>query len=102
MATDKQRLMISVDDDMFDDIEKYRYEHKYSTRSAAILSLLEDGIAVLKQQVAEKEKAPTAEDAADAIETIMRFSYDRYPSDDEVERFGNILPIVLKGIKDDE
>ena len=58
MATDKARYTVSVDEDMFEKIETFRYENRYPTRSAATVELIRLGLASLEQ---EKEKADKAE-----------------------------------------
>lgn len=44
MPTNKQRCMITVDDDLFKQIEDYRFDNRFYTRSDAILSLIKIGL----------------------------------------------------------
>lgn len=56
MATKKQRYMISVDDEMFDKIENFRFEHRFQTRSQATAELIRLGLETIKnEQQNEKE-----------------------------------------------
>lgn len=50
MATKKQRYMISVDDAMFLEIEDFRYEKRYPTRSEATSELIRLGLEVIKEE----------------------------------------------------
>lgn len=57
MATDKARYTVSVDEDMFEKIETFRYENRYPTRSAATVELIRLGLASLEQENDKAEKA---------------------------------------------
>lgn len=50
MATKKQRYMISVNDDMFNEIENFRFENRFSTRSEATTELIRLGLEQLKKK----------------------------------------------------
>lgn len=50
MATQKPRYMISVTNEMFEQIEDFRFQNRYQTRSEATKELLRLGIDALKQQ----------------------------------------------------
>lgn len=50
MATKKPRYMISVDNDMFNAIEDFRFERRFQTRSEATAELIRLGLEVLKKQ----------------------------------------------------
>ena len=43
MATEKPRFTITVDDELFQAIEDFRYENRYPNRNQAILALLRMG-----------------------------------------------------------
>lgn len=65
MATKKPRYMISVDDDMFNAIEDFRFERRFQTRSEATTELIRLGLEQLKKEMDEKIKAqkkPTGEE----------------------------------------
>ena len=56
MATKKPRYMISVTNEMFEQIEDFRFIKRFQTRSEATTELLRLGIEVLKkQQETEKD-----------------------------------------------
>ena len=49
MATDKSRYTVSVDNDLFQKIEDFRFEHRYQTRSEATVELIRLGLESLKK-----------------------------------------------------
>ena len=53
MATDRPRYTVSVDNELFQKIEDFRFERRYQTRSQATAELIRLGLASLE---AEKEK----------------------------------------------
>ena len=57
MATKKPRYMISVDDDMFNAIEDFRFENRFQTRSKATVELIRLGLEQLKKEQEEQKKA---------------------------------------------
>ena len=57
MATKKPRYMISVDDDMFNAIEDFRFERRFQTRSEATTELIRLGLEQLKKEEEESKKA---------------------------------------------
>lgn len=57
MATKKPRYMISVDNDMFNAIEDFRFERRFQTRSEATAELIRLGLEQLKKEEAEGKKA---------------------------------------------
>ncbi len=59
MATKKPRYMISVDDDMFNAIEDFRFERRFQTRSEATAELIRLGLETLKRERKAQEKAQT-------------------------------------------
>ncbi len=50
MATDKPRYTVSVDNDLFRQIEDFRFEHRYQTRSEATAELIRLGLEALKRE----------------------------------------------------
>ncbi|SDD69062.1 ribbon-helix-helix domain-containing protein [Sporomusa acidovorans] len=50
MATTKPRFMVSVDEDMFKEIEDFCFEGRYPTRSEATTELIRLGLEVVKKQ----------------------------------------------------
>ena len=57
MATKKPRYMISVTNEMFEQIEDFRFNNRFQTRSEATTELLRIGIEVLRKQQEDEEKA---------------------------------------------
>lgn len=49
MATDRPRYTVSVDPELFQRIEDFRFEHRYQTRSEATVELIRLGLEFLKQ-----------------------------------------------------
>lgn len=50
MATEKPRYTVSVDDEMFKEIEDFRYKNRFQTRSAATVELIRLGLLATKKQ----------------------------------------------------
>lgn len=50
MATDKPRYTVSVDKELFQRIEDFRFEHRYQTRSEATVELIRLGLESLKKE----------------------------------------------------
>jgi len=44
MATDKLRILITIDEDTLERIDDYRYENRIPTRSEAIRRLLDESL----------------------------------------------------------
>lgn len=57
MATKKPRYMISVNDDMFDKIEDFRFEKRFQTRSEATAELIRLGLEVIEKERDTEKKA---------------------------------------------
>ena len=55
MATTKPRYTVSVDENMFQQIEDFRYEHRFQTRSEATVELIRLGLEALEKQKSDKE-----------------------------------------------
>lgn len=56
MATSRQRYTVSVDNELFQQIEDYRFEHRFQTRSEATVELIKLGLESLEK---DKSKEPT-------------------------------------------
>lgn len=55
MATDRPRYTVSVDAKMFQQIEDFRFEHRFQTRSEATVELIRLGLEALeKERAAQK------------------------------------------------
>ena len=64
MATNRARYTVSVDDEMFQRIEDFRFERRFQTRSEATVELIRLGLAALdEEQKKHPEQAPVQEDA---------------------------------------
>lgn len=57
MATDKPRYTVSVDNELFQKIEDFRFERRFQTRSEATVELIRLGLEQLKKEEEEAEKA---------------------------------------------
>lgn len=55
MATDKPRYSITLDEEMFKEVEDFRFEHRYQTRNQATLELIRLGLEALKREQQEAE-----------------------------------------------
>lgn len=55
MATNRPRYTVSVDDELFQRIEDFRYEHRYQTRSQATVELIRLGLEALKKEQPEEK-----------------------------------------------
>lgn len=49
MATNKMRYTVSVDKELFQQIEDFRFERRFQTRSEATVELIRLGLKALKQ-----------------------------------------------------
>ena len=56
MPTQKPRYCITVDDEMMKEIDDFRFENRYNSRSKATLELIRLGLQRLKEQKANQEK----------------------------------------------
>ena len=50
MATNKPRYTVSVDEDLFQQIEDFRFTHRFQTRSEATVELIKLGLKQLKKE----------------------------------------------------
>ncbi len=66
MPTEKPRYTVIVDEELLKEIDDFRFENRYPSRSAATLELIRLGMESLKkeQKKAQKNK-PTTEDTGD-------------------------------------
>lgn len=56
MATDRARYTVSVDWEMFKEIEDFRFAHRFNTRSQATVELIRLGLEAVKKELKEAEK----------------------------------------------
>lgn len=57
MSTDKPRYTVSVDNELFQKIEDFRFERRFQTRSEATVELIRLGLESLQKEQAEKNAA---------------------------------------------
>ena len=50
MPTEKPRYCITVDNEMLKDIDDFRFENRYNSRSQATIELIRVGLKILKEQ----------------------------------------------------
>ena len=50
MATDKPRYSITLDEELFKEVEDFRFERRYQTRNQATVELIRLGLAEIKKQ----------------------------------------------------
>ena len=50
LATNKPRYTVSVDEEMFQAIENFRFENRFQTRSEATVELIRLGLEALEEQ----------------------------------------------------
>lgn len=62
MATKKPRYSITLDDDMFKEVENFRFEHRYQTRNQATIELIRLGLETVKGQEKGRKNKPSAEE----------------------------------------
>lgn len=58
MATNKPRYTVSVDNEMFQEIEDFRFEHRFQTRAEATVELIRLGLKALQ----EEQKSTSSKD----------------------------------------
>lgn len=56
MATDKPRYSITVDDELFQQIEDFRFNNRFQTRNQATLELIRLGLESLKNEKEDSKK----------------------------------------------
>ncbi|WP_195198568.1 ribbon-helix-helix domain-containing protein [Faecalispora jeddahensis] len=65
MATDRPRYSVSVDNDLFKQIEDFRFEHRFQTRSEATVELIRLGLESLRKEREKQQKAVSEESETD-------------------------------------
>lgn len=61
VPTQKPRYTVVVDEELLKEIDDFRFENRYPSRSAATLELIRLGMEQLKKEQAEKSAAAEAE-----------------------------------------
>ena len=50
MSTEKPRYSITLDEELFKEVEDFRFEHRYQARNQATVELIRLGLAEIKKQ----------------------------------------------------
>lgn len=61
MATEKPRYSITLDDDMFQEIEDFRFENRYANRNQATIELIRLGLETIKRKQKRAQKNKSAQ-----------------------------------------
>lgn len=56
MATSRARYTVSLDDDMFEQVEDFRFEHRFQTRSEATVELIRLGLEATRNKKEDEQK----------------------------------------------
>lgn len=64
MATTRPRYTVSVDDELFKQIEDFRYRNRYATRSQATCELIRRGLASMEKS------SPGSEDSENTLHSL--------------------------------
>lgn len=62
MPTEKPRYTVIVDEELLKEIDDFRFENRYPSRSAATLELIRLGIEQLKKEMEEQKNKPSCEE----------------------------------------
>ena len=57
MSTDRPRYTVSVDQELFQQIEDFRFSRRFQTRSEATVELIRLGLAALEQEVSDRDQS---------------------------------------------
>jgi metal-responsive CopG/Arc/MetJ family transcriptional regulator len=55
MATEKPRYSITLDDELFEQVENFRFENRFQTRNQATIELIKLGLEAVKKQKNKKK-----------------------------------------------
>jgi metal-responsive CopG/Arc/MetJ family transcriptional regulator len=59
LATERHRYTVSIDNDLFQKLEDFRYSNRFQTRSEATVELIRLGLEAMdKEQTEQKEGEP--------------------------------------------
>ena len=58
MATERPRYTVSVDNELFQQIEDFRFARRYQTRSEATVELIRLGLEALRKEAADRQDGP--------------------------------------------
>lgn len=107
MATNKPRFPITIEPEIAEIIENYRHQHKISSTSKATVELLVRGIEEFHKQEAgheemQRNKAPTAESAAEALYEVLYYFLGHPPTPGEIRAFQSVIPVICNGVNGSE
>lgn len=57
MSTDRARYTVSLDDDMFQKVEDFRFDNRFQTRSQATVELIRLGLEAVERKKGEEKAA---------------------------------------------
>lgn len=55
MSTDRARYTVSLDEELFQEVENFRYENRFPNRSTATVELIRRGLEAVKKEKAEQQ-----------------------------------------------
>lgn len=55
IATDKPRYSITVDEELFKEIEDFRFNNRFATRNQATIELIKKGLESLKKEILKND-----------------------------------------------
>lgn len=103
MATNKPRFPITIEPEIAEIIENYRHQHKIKSTSKAAVELLTKGIEGFHQQTAieegKKNKAPTADEAAEALYVLLYYHLGEPPTEKQISAFSSMLSTLCNGLR---
>lgn len=56
MATNRPRYTVSLDPELFERVETYRFENRFQTRSEATVELIKLGLQAVEKEKGKKEE----------------------------------------------
>lgn len=65
MATDKPRYTVSVDNELFQRIEDFRFENRFQTRSEATVELIRLGLESLEKEERSERRSKNKKDVSE-------------------------------------
>lgn len=74
MATENQRYTVSVDDELFQEIENYRFKNRFQTRSKATVDLIRYALEHLKKETTKEpqKKEPALSEQEENLLALYR------------------------------
>lgn len=99
-----KRMSISLSSELDDAVETYRFENRdrLPTKNKAINELIKLGIEELEAEIetknARKYKAPTADDAAEALYELLYYYLGKPPTSKQIEALKPIISVLCDSI----